>query len=246
MFHKRIRTSIAAVLWLASAGALAGGSVGAKKSSDEIVRDFHKLWYEAQANTWDSTRWMGIPTEQNPMDVWITQEIIFDVKPDVVVECGAYRGGSAALWAMILSQVNPNGHVISIDIVDKMREARRLPIVQKYVTFLIGSSTAPEVVAEVKKRTRGKKALVILDSDHAQAHVAKELDAYAPIVPVGGYLIVQDTNVNGHPVSPTFGPGPREAVDAFLAKNKSFKAVRRHERLMFTFNERGFLKRIRP
>jgi cephalosporin hydroxylase len=87
--------------------------------------------------------------------------------------------------------------------------------------------------------------LVILDSDHSKQHVLNELAAYAPLVTLGSYLIVQDTHVNGHPVEPMFGPGPMEALTEFLATNPDFVSDRGRERLMFTMHPNGYLRRIR-
>ena len=215
---------------------------GRPQSKQEIVDSFHRLYYESAA--WDTTRWLGVLSQQNPNDAWIHQEIIFNVKPDFIVEAGTLHGGSAALWATILQQVNPSGRVITIDIEDKAAEAKKLPIVKRYVDFLIGSSTDAAIVAEVQKRVAGRKVLVILDSDHHKDHVLAEMKAYAGLVSVGSYLIVQDTNVNGHPVLVNFGPGPMEAVQEFLATNQQFKPDEKAERLMFTLHPKGYLKRI--
>jgi cephalosporin hydroxylase len=210
----------------------------------KVVDLYHQAFYNSQ-NTWRLNKWLGILTEQNPNDVWITQEIIVETRPDFIIETGTLCGGSAALWSTILEQVNPKGRVITIDILDQAQEARKLPIVQKHVDFLHGSSTATDIVDYVKYWVEGKKVLVILDSDHSKQHVLKELAAYAPLVAVGSYLIVQDTNVNGHPVDRTFGPGPMEAVTEFLAANSDFVSDTGRERFMFTMNPNGYLKRIR-
>ena len=85
--------------------------------------------------------------------------------------------------------------------------------------------------------------MVILDSDHSRDHVFAELQAYASLVGPGDYLIVEDTNVNGHPVHPDFGPGPTEAVDDFLAENDSFFIDESREKYFMTFNPRGYLRR---
>jgi cephalosporin hydroxylase len=212
-------------------------------SRQQTLDLFHQMFYNNR-ETWLLNRWLGIQAQQNPNDVWIIQEILFEVKPDFVVETGTAFGGSAALWATVLEQVNPRGRVITIDIEDKAGEARKLPIVQRQVDFLLGSSTAPEIIAEVEKRVTGHRVVVILDSNHSKQHVANELQAYAPLVNVGSYLIVQDTNINGHPVYEAYGPGPWEAVDEFLSHNDQFQADRTRERLLFTMHPRGYLQRV--
>ena len=211
--------------------------------SDQAITDqFHHVFYDN--NLWQTTRWLGIPAAQNPNDVWIHQELIVKVKPDVIVEAGTQYGGSAALWATILQQVNPDGKVITIDIQDQAAAARNLPIVKERVEFLVGSSVDPAILAEVRKRVEGKKVMVILDSDHRKPHVLAELNAYGPMVSKDSYLIVQDTNVNGHPVLNAHGPGPMEAVNEFLATNHQFRPDRNAERLKFTMHPSGYLQKV--
>lgn len=212
---------------------------------ERVVERFHRVWYD-DPQTWRENRWLGIRTLQNPMDAWITQEIIHEVRPDYFVECGASEGGSAALWATVLEQVHPDGRVLSIDIVDRMREARKLPVVQRRVEFILGSSTDPEVMEHIRRRVQGRKVIVLLDSLHHRDHVLAELRAYAPMVSPGSYIIVQDTNVGGHPIQPNFNEGrggPWEAVEEFLKETDAFEPDRSRERLLFTFCPNGYLKR---
>ena len=195
-------------------------------------------------------RWFGVLTFQQPLDVWITQEIIFEVKPDVIVETGTMRGGSAALWAAILEQANSEGRVITIDINDvRDSAAKQLPITQRRVDFLQGSSTDPKVVSEVARRVKGKRVLVILDSLHVKKHVLDELRAYSPLVSIGSYLIVQDTNfgrtVPFFQLPQKWQPGPLDAVEDFLASTDEFVADSSRERFFATNNLGGFLKRIK-
>ena len=213
-------------------------------SDRQVLNQFYEIWTN-DPETWRRNRWFGIPTQQNPFDVWITQEIIWELKPDLLVEAGTFRGGSAALWATILQQANPGARVVTIDIEDRTVEARRLDIVQRHVDFLHGSSTAPDIVAKVSEMTAGKSTLVILDSMHTRDHVLAELRAYAPLIPLGGYIIVQDGMLNGHPVWPNWGPGPYEAIADFLSETDDFEVDRSRERLRFTYNPNGFLKRVR-
>ena len=106
---------LAAIVYLQDSGYLY------QPSEREIVDRFHKHFYDSQV--WLTTRWLGVPTAQNPNDAWIHQEIIASVKPDFIVEAGTWNGGSAGLWATILQQVNPAGRVITIDIKDYVSAA---------------------------------------------------------------------------------------------------------------------------
>jgi len=209
-----------------------------------VVDRFNKLFYYSN-DTWKRNRWLGVPTQQNPNDIWITQELIVEVAPDFIVETGVREGGSAVLWAMLLTQVKPQGRVITIDVDPEITDAATVPLFREHVDVLTGSSIDPAIVADVKSRTAGGRVLVILDSDHTEAHVAKELECYAPLVDVGSYLVVQDTCVNGHPVLRDYGPGPMEAVEAFLASRDDFEIDADRERLMFTMHPKGFLRRVR-
>lgn len=199
----------------------------------EAVAQFRKVWARHQPVF--QNKFLGVSTVQNPLDAWIVMEIIHEVAPDLIIETGTYHGGSAMLWALILEQVNPEGRVITIDIEDQREAgARRHAIAKRRVDFLLGSSTAPEVVAEVHRRSKHKRVLVLLDSLHTAEHVAAELEAYAPLVPVGSYVIVQD--------SPLDAVG---AIDAFLAANPGWTADRAKERFRLTNTVRGYLRRER-
>jgi len=201
----------------------------------QIINLFHSTWGGTFKN-----KWYGISTVQNPLDVWITQEIMFETKPDVVVECGTYHGGSAILWATILKNIVPDARIITIDIKDVRDPAAKVhPLAVESVDFLLGSSTDPKIVAEVKRRVKGKKVLLILDSLHTRDHVLDELNSYWDIVEVESYILVQDTV---HPKGHMTGPG--KAVKDFLAINKNFKIDQTRERFGLTNNRNGFLKRV--
>ncbi len=206
------------------------------KNEDLTPEQIHKFMQEIRNSPIFKNTFMGVSTLQNPTDLWILMEIMYEMKPDLIVEAGTFRGGSAGLWAMILEQINPDGRVITIDIDDR-RDKRAIdwPISNRKVDFLLGSSTDPAIVADVHRRAKGKRVMVILDSLHSKEHVANELKAYSPLVPVGGYIVVQDTRV-----------GPLQAIDEFLAANHSFVADRAKERYSDTNTVRGYLKRVRP
>lgn len=211
---------------------------------DGIADQFHKLYYNAQVfdGTWNDTRWLGVQTAKCPLDLWIYQEIMHEVRPDVIVECGTAYGGSALFFASICDLLG-NGTVISIDIKERPGRPEH-----GRIRYLLGSSTSDEIIDEVKKRIGSPietKVMIVLDSDHRKSHVLNELRRYSKLVTVGSYLIVEDTNLNGHPVDPTFGPGPMEAVEEFLAGHDDFVVDKKREKFYLTFNPRGYLQRIR-
>jgi len=181
-----------------------------------------------------------VEAQKCPLDLWAYQEIIFEGKPDVIVETGTFNGGSALYLASICDIVR-RGKVITVDI-----EARPGRPQHPRITYLEGaSSTNPEVVARVTGMIEKDDAvMVILDSDHSQGHVLDELRAYGPLVTRGQYVIVEDTNVNGHPVLEDFGPGPMEAIEAYLGEGAAFAVDPDKEKFFMTFNPRGFLRRV--
>jgi len=224
----------------------AGGAVAlrlwGKTTKEEVVRAYHEYFYYGQT-TWAKSYWLGIPTFQNPNDVWITQEIIVEQKPDLIIEAGSANGGSALLWAMIQREVNPEGRVITLDIDDLTADARKQPIWQERIEQIIASSTDAGVFAKLKERAAGKRVLVLLDSDHRRDHVLQELKLYSQLIQPGGYILVQDTDVSGHPIVWEHGPGPMEAVEEFLKENPNFSSDLSRERFLFTMHPRGYLRR---
>ncbi len=212
------------------------------KLEKKIVEGFHKLYYDAHifGKTWETTSWLGIPTAKCPLDLWIYQEIIFELKPDAIVECGTAQGGSALFLASMFDLVN-KGEIITIDIEHKGSLPRH-----KRIKYLLGSSTSKEIAEKVKNLIKNKaKVMVILDSDHHKPHVLNELRIYSKFVTKGNYLIVEDTNINGHPVLPGYGDGPMEAVEEFLKENKNFIVDKSKEKFYMTFNPKGYLRKIR-
>ena len=205
---------------------------------DRIVREFHRLYYNSGSRTWSNTNWLGTPAQKCPLDLWVYQELLHELRPAMIVETGTADGGSALFLASICDLLG-QGSIVSVDI-----EAKPGRPEHDRVTYLTGSSTAPEIRQQVEELVGDHTpVLVILDSNHARDHVLEELRVYAPLVTPGSYVIVEDTNVNGHPVSPEFGPGPMEAVDEFLRGSDEFSVDRRQEKFFLTFNPGGYLRR---
>ncbi|MFA7431926.1 MAG: cephalosporin hydroxylase family protein [Rhodospirillaceae bacterium] len=202
--------------------------------------------------------WMGVPIIQYPQDIMALQELIWTIRPKVIVETGVARGGSVVFLASMLELAGNDGTVIGVDIdirphnravIENHPMARRIRLVQ-------GSSIEPAVVEEVKTLARAAAGnvpiLVILDSNHTHDHVLAELRAYEDLVGPGSYLIALDTVVERLPAELAFdrpwGPGdnPMTAVDAFLAESDRFEID--HEidsKLLISVGPRGYLKCIR-
>ncbi len=205
----------------------------------QVVKHFHRLYYNSSATTWQDTHWLGIRVLKCPLDLWIYQEILHEVRPDVIVEAGTRHGGSAFYLASICDLLG-HGVVVTIDV----EELPGRPDHPR-ITYLTGSSTDPAVVAQVDERiAAGATVLVVLDSDHSREHVLDELETWHARVSVGSYVIVEDTNINGHPVRSRGGPGPWEAVEEWLPANPSFRLDELREKFLLTFNPRGFIRRI--
>jgi len=207
-------------------------------SASGVVSRFHVLSY--QTGALDRTYWLGRPISKSPLDCWTYQEIIHELRPDLIVETGTYLGGSASFFAAMCDLVG-HGEIVTID------DRERVTFTHPRVTALIGDSTSDSILARVAARAaRSKRVLVTLDADHRAEHVGRELRAYAPFVTLGSYLVVEDTNVNGHPVFPDHGPGPMEALREFLAETDEFAPDPSREKFLLTYFPGGWLKRVRP
>lgn len=201
-----------------------------------VAAEFHQAWYASEV--WHYTKWRGRIIHKCPMDLFIYQEILTETRPDLVIETGTHLGGSACFLRDMLLLLGVNAKVVTIDINPTEQESR-----VSGVEYVNSSSTDLELVARLARESRGRKTMVILDSDHSRAHVGRELELYAPMVSPGQYLIVEDTNLNGHPILPDYGPGPMEATDEFLTRHHEFERDFSREKFYFTFNPGGYLRR---
>lgn len=184
------------------------------------------------------TTWIGSHAQKYPTDLWVYQEIIYQTKPDFIIECGTNEGGTTLFLACICDIVQ-HGSVVSIDVESQD------PPQHPRIKYLLGSSTAAETVETVKSLLQGANSvLVILDSDHSASHVLAELRIYSKLVPRNNYLVVEDMHLNGHPVLSAFGPGPMEAVREFLRGNSDFVIATDQEKFLMTLNHNGYLRRV--
>jgi len=198
--------------------------------------------------------WLGRPIIKYPNDIVFIQEIIWDVKPDLIIDVGIAHGGSTIFYASILELIG-KGKVVGIDI--DIRKHNRTEIekhpMYKRITMLEGSSVSGELINKVREIAKNeKKVMVFLDSSHTHKHVLKELKLYAPLVTKGSYIVVSDTFVEYFPKNYfsnrpwDVGNNPMTALKEFLSHNNNFIIDEEKERkLLITESFKGFLKRIK-
>ena len=198
----------------------------------ELIDAFHRVWY-ASRQTHGMTFYEGVPVLKNPMDLWVYGEIVWDLRPTLVIETGTAFGGSALYIARQLDRVG-EGKVVSIDV----EPAEKLPQHPR-VTYVTASSTDPDLLGQLRDIAAGHpRVMATLDSDHSKKHVLAEMEAYAPMVTPGQFMVVEDTNLNGRPVYVDWkgGPGPGPAVDEWLPNHPEFEDSYLARRYMLTMH----------
>ena len=207
----------------------------------ETVQRFVSLYHQLRDQTLGRTRWLGVSVVKSPTDLVILQEIIAETRPNLIIETGVLAGGSTYYLATLFDLIGIDGKVIGVDV--------DLSAVSPYIAdhprveLIEGSSTDPAVVATLRERAEGRRVMVDLDSDHRAEHVEGELRALAPLVSPHCYLVVEDTWM-GRTVRFDQGPGPAEALDAWLAEGQPFEVDRWRERLLLTGMAGGYLRRL--
>lgn len=212
--------------------------------------------------------WMGRPIIQYPQDIVAMQELIWQIKPDLIIETGIAHGGSLILSASMLAlldmcdaietgtPLDPNKSKrtvlgIDIDIRPHNRAAIEAHPMASRIQMIQGSSIAPEIIEQVKQTAKGyERVLVCLDSNHTHHHVLAELEAYAPLTSTGSYCVVFDTIIEDLPADMfpdrPWGPGnnPKTAVREFLVRHPQFEIDKSiQNKLLITVAPDGFLKR---
>lgn len=228
-------------------------------SKNHHFRNLTKLWFmisEKYQYSYHFT-WFNRPIIQYPQDIIALQEIIWRVKPDLIIETGIAHGGSLIFSASILELIG-NGQVLGIDV--DIRKHNRIEIEKhsmfKRITMIQGSSISKKVVKQVYNLSRDKKrVMLLLDSNHTHKHVLKEMEFYSPLVTKGSYMIVFDTvidDISDQSKHSKFkrpwgkGNNPKTAVYEFLKKNDQFKIDKQiQNKLLITTAPDGYLKRIK-
>lgn len=225
---------------------------GKQLTADDILFGYDKLF---EQDLYLRTRWLGTLSSQDPMDAWMIQEMLWDLRPDLVIETGTFNGGGAVFYASIMRYYNPGARVITID----PRSFRApeagytgnydtvpadcLPFARGMVTFLQGYPDHEETKAEVRRlmaQWNVTRVMLIEDSHHKYRMVLNNVNAYKDLVPKGGYILVQDTKLDRFNKK----RGPRMAVHNWLRENPDFRMDRAYERIFYySQHVQGILKR---
>ena len=229
----------------------------ARQGADEKLRDL-ALDFMRETGKYRYTYqfdWLGVPVIQFPQDLLAVQELIFSVRPDVVIETGVAHGGGLVFYASMLELLGGERRAIGVDVEVRRHNRENLerhPL-WKRIALVEGSSIDPETVKRVRALVpAGARALVVLDSDHTHRHVLAELEAYSPLVGPGSYVVVFDTTIEDQPEGFFAGKpwtktnNPKTAVWEFLKKNDRFVIDRAIEdKLLITVARSGYLKCVK-
>jgi cephalosporin hydroxylase len=203
--------------------------------------DYFRWFYDT--GVWKNMHYRGIRILKVPSDLWNYQEIFAERGIEWVVETGTRHGGSALFFADLLFLNGSAGRVLSVDVDAGANVVKQHP----KIDFILGDSGSEAVAAELKRRVAADRGplFLILDSEHAKAHVLRELNALVPLLRKDDYLVVEDTCINGHPVRPGFGPGPYEALDEYLSQHPEafVHDTARERKFGFTAAPNGYLVR---
>jgi len=232
-------------------------------SSKKFLNITKKFNIEASLNKYTyNFNWLGVPIIQYPQDIVLMQEILYEVKPDLIIETGVARSGSLIFYSSILSLIHKKYKVIGVDI-DIRKHAKKVLKKHKYsknITTFQGSSNDSKILSKILKISKNyKKILVCLDSDHTHQHVLEELVNYSSFVSQNSYLIVFDTtqgtfdNKNINKISKVYKykpwgkkSNPLTAVKKFLKDNKNFVNNEEPFKKALVSNcYSGFLKKIK-
>ena len=225
-----------------------------RMGKDSSLKKLTKSWF-ARSSKYEYSyhfKWLGLPIIQFPQDILAVQEIIWKTKPELIIETGIARGGSMIFLASMLELLG-KGKVIGIDIDIRKHNKNEIEkhFLFKRIRKFQGSYTDSKIFNKIKKITKNKKTMVILDSNHTQQHVLKELEMYSKLVSKNCYLVVFDSIIeemsNSFSSKRPWGKGnnPKTAIREFLKKNSHFIIDKEiQNKLLITVAPDGFLKCI--
>lgn len=209
------------------------------KRFDKTLRDW--LIYYQQTIHFTKSTWMGVTALKNPLDSWMYQQILYEVKPDIVIEIGSNYGGGTLYLAHILDAIG-NGKVISID-----EDRSTYNATHPRIHAITGGSQDKRVIETVRELCKKKTVLIIHDGNHQKNAVEQDLLTYSPLVSPESYFIVEDGIIDLFSPNDSIGsnsPGPLCAISAFLQSHKNFSIDTEREHYILTYNPHGFLKRL--
>lgn len=214
------------------------------RQEEHLTSNMHDWTQRHQHAVMHQTRYMGLPFRKSPLDAWIYQELLHEIRPNVVVEIGSWAGGSTLYFAHLLSLLG-GGTVVSIDIERAVYGAEHDSIIT-----ITGDSHDPAVHRQASEVCEGKRVMVCHDGDHCRESVLVDLDLYGELVSIGSYFVVEDGIVDLFPTGTALHPskidaGPLAAVEEFLERDDRFVVDAERERYGVTWNPAGFLRRVR-
>ena len=210
---------------------------------ERIYNEFHSLYYNS--NIWSHQYWMGAKCMKSVFDSWNYQEIIFDMKPDLVIEIGTYNGGSSLMLSNFLQNANPNGKLIAVDISHELSRPYLHDV--NGIIMVEGDSLSSAVITQLQQYIdKADKVFMLLDGEHRKHHVLQEIIHLGGMLRKGDYLVVEDGNINGHPVLPGWGDGPYEAIQEYFKffPNNFKHDYDRERKFGFTFAPEGYLIKL--
>lgn len=196
---------------------LSGGSVD-KINLEKFMQSINRCF--------DTNSWLGVEIEKSPLDLMTLQEIIFETRPDTIIECGTFHGGSALYMACLMDLMNIDGKIFTID-----RDVYQRPVHPK-IEYIHSNC----LTADIPKP--GAQTMLILDCNHAGSHVYAELEKFSSMVTPGQYIIVENTD------APDKSNGPAAAIASFLFDNENFVVDKNREKYGITCNPGGYLLRV--
>ncbi|RVU30302.1 CmcI family methyltransferase [Neptunomonas marina] len=202
---------------------------------------YHQWYYNSEV--WHDVKYMGVPCYKSVADMWNYQEVLAELKPALIVEFGTRFGGSALFFSVTGRAINPDLKVVSVDI--SHEDVFPEVLLDSAIQLVTGSSSDPQIALRIEKMRALYPGPVffILDSDHSKSHVLAELELLRRVTKSGDYVVVEDSNINGHPVLPGWGEGPYEAIQEYMAQYPDDYVTdsAREQKFGFTFAPSGFL-----